>query len=288
MKGPRQALIGDDILAALAGLGIEPVHAEPIAGLAEGQGPRATLRVTATDGRVVKARRLLTSSRARRLVAVVTLLSHDRLPRVLARVGPVTIEAWVDGTPLSMLPCDEGRLARAADLLADFHASALRAVTARSTGPLLRRSESELRLLEDREEITPAERGDLVARLRRFAPDEAAFGIVHNDFCAENLVEDAGGRIHAIDNEHMGRGFLAFDMARARYRWPMSDESWQCFTGSYARRHRPPDPRHVPFWQIAAISRSAWVRAIRRGVSAALPVRRLRTLSRIGRATGSG
>jgi aminoglycoside phosphotransferase (APT) family kinase protein len=117
--------------------------------------------------------------------------------------------------------------------------------------------------------------------LRSNRPARAATGVTHNDFCAENIVEDAAGALHVVDNGGLRPGFLDFDLARCRYRWPLTAPSWNTFIIGYRRWRTATTSREAErFWLAAALVRSAHFRVVRASPDVALPLRRLRRLGR--------
>ncbi len=274
-------LLGRDMVAALASFGAEPVDAVSITGLPGERSRRATFRIRLADGRIVKARRLRRAARVDRYARIVRAMSHEQLPPPLLVSGCVALEPWIDGTPVAALPPSRERLIRAADLLGSIHAPSTahgRAET-RSTGPLVASTRRRIAELAGRGALTPADVAASLDALRHLAPAAAEVGVTHNDFCAENLVEDARGRLVVVDNEGLRRGFLDYDLARTWYRWPMPARDWRLFTDRYQSwRRRPIDPDPLPFWRIAALVKSASTRAARRTVDAATPIDRLRVL----------
>jgi aminoglycoside phosphotransferase (APT) family kinase protein len=273
----------EDIAAALELLGVGATHATRITGLPSRASDRATFRITLADGRVVKARRLRRPEKARRFGRLLRALAHPRLPAMLVLEGRVTIEEWVAGACLSELPPDPERLLQAADLLGSLHATRMlrtRRLHVRSrTGAIVRRAERQLAKLASESAITRPEARALLRALHRFAPAEAVLGLTHNDFCAENLVEDPDGRLIAVDNEGLRTGFLDFDLARTWYRWPMPEADWRLFLGRYATWRDPaPGVARAPFWRIAAVVKSAHLRISRHTARTETPIRRLREL----------
>jgi hypothetical protein len=57
----------------------------------------------------------------------------------------------------------------------------------------------------------------------------------------------------SVDNEHLRRGFLDYDLARAWYRWGLPAVAQQRFENSYHRQWRPaPPPEERRAWRTAA------------------------------------
>jgi hypothetical protein len=258
-------------------LGLDPTDAVRITGLPAEHTDRATFRIRLADGRLVKARRFRRTAKAERFARIVHALSHEQVPPPLLVCGRVAIETWVEGTPVSALPPTRERLVQAADLLGRIHAPPGVRMRERSTSGLVASTRHRLANLGGRGTLTRAEISALLCAMQ-VAPTTAEVGITHNDFCAENLVEDAGGRLVLVDNEGLRRGFLDYDLARTWYRWPMSEPDWQGFTERY-RAWRSPSDAHL-FWRIAAVVKSAHLRTARRTADVATPVDRLRALVR--------
>jgi hypothetical protein len=258
----------------LSSLGLVPRAVEGITALPYRDGGRATWRVHLDGGGSVKARRLLGAAKGRRIERLVGRLGDPRLARVLGRDGRYLVEEWVEGRTLGELPLDPGRLERAAELLGSLHARAPRPAPARRAE---RQARKALGRLAGAGAIARAEAEELLARLE--PPALATVGFVHGDLCGENLVEDAAGRVHAIDNELLRIDFVDLDLARTWYRWPMPPASWATFVAAY-RRWRDPLPAsgEERFWRIAATARAAALRLARRGDLAGPPIDRLRSL----------
>jgi hypothetical protein len=278
--------VDDDVAAALAALGARAIDAVRITALPSSRSDRATFRVTLDDGRVVKARRLTRAAKAERYVGLARALACERLSPILAVADRVCIEAWIEGDRLAERPARE-RLDAAADLLGALHAThALegRRVAGRvATASVLQRAERQLGLLAARGALAPPVAAALARILRRAAPARARTGVTHNDFCAENLIEDAQGRLFAVDNEGLRRGFLDFDLARTWARWPMPETDWNAFLARYARwRDEPVAAAAAPFWRIAAIAKSAHLRTRRETAGPDVPLRRLEELAQAG------
>jgi aminoglycoside phosphotransferase (APT) family kinase protein len=209
-------------------------------------------------------------------------LADAPLAALLLLEGRIAIEEWVDGTPLAALPRRVDDVRRAGDVLGRLHATrriGARRLRARaSTRPLVAVTERRLARLSAGGALTGAEVRALRRVLGRFAPPVASWGVTHNDFCAENLVERPSGELVAVDNEGMRLGFLDYDLARTRYRWAMPATAWRAFLDGYAGWRDPGGyVRHAPFWCVAALVKSAHVR-FGRTEAADVPLGRLRKI----------
>jgi hypothetical protein len=276
------ARLGPDVAAVLERLGPAVVDAVRITGLPDRTTGRATFRVVLEDGRVLKVRRLIRAAKGVRFARLLEALASPRFPPVLALDGRVCVEPWVEGTPLSELPLRREQLREAAEILAAVHATARvgqRALGPRPTGPLLRRTARRLVALGDAGALTRREVAALVEAAVRAAPARAAVGVVHTDFCAENLVQDLAGRLVVVDNEGLRVDFLDFDLARTWYRWPMPAADWSVFLAHYTGSRRSlPEPGSEPFWRIAVLAKSCQLRASRGTDRESAPRARLRAI----------
>jgi thiamine kinase-like enzyme len=214
----------------------------------------------------VKLRRCPDEARARRYVDVLAELDDPALARVLLRHGRVVVEEWIDGVSLAELPLSTERLAQAASLLGRMHA---RRRGARRVLPSVRRMRDQLARLVETAAITRDQAG---AVLRFTAPERAIVGAIHVDLCADNLVEDAAGRVISIDNEHLCCGFIDYDLARTWHRWPMPPDAWQRFGAHYGR-----EPVAWAFWRARVLVESVYLRRGTPGMAG--PLARLHAIS---------
>jgi len=89
-------------------------------------------------------------------------------------------------------------------------------------------------------------------------PDEATIGLIHTDFCPENLVQHRGSKLCSVDNESLQLGYLAYDLARCWYRWPLQGAEGAAFIKAYEDMRESSDFReHFPFWFISVLTEAA-------------------------------
>lgn len=265
MTGPDAFV---DVADAVAEWGARPVRILPLRPEAGPRAVRTSFRVELPDGTVVKARRLESEVAARQQVELRAGLPEAFAP-VLARFGPILVEAWVDGLPLSAVPVSEPLIRQAGTLLAALHA------WPRSGGRSLPFPAAVDGLIEDilsglqslaASGILEARTADrLGSILRGSAPGEVPHCLIHTDFCGENIVLAADGRLAVIDNEHFRLGPAAIDLARSRYRWgwPMLEagDAWRWFGEAYeAAGGVAASAREGRFWRVAAVVVSARIR----------------------------
>lgn len=279
------------VAAVLARQGFEVLSYQRISPFDSAFTERHTYRVVLTDGRTLKVRRTLGDARAQRVCEILAALSDDRFARVLCRDGPVLIEEWIDGVPPSGPEPAREHLGAAAGLLAKLHGvRAIGSVAVQgeeATEPCRVETATALACLAASGALRAPEAATLEAGLRRFDPRRAPTGLVHRDFCLENMVIDRHGVLRVIDNEALDVGAYDLDLARAWYRSAMTAAAWRRFEQEYHRLGGPAGRTGSPlFWRIAAVANGAIVRIERDPTRAEVPLGRLRELAAHLRAIG--
>ena len=261
-------------------------HTRSIVQIGGWRAGRATYRIALADGRVIKARRHQGRLRGERAAEFTRALNDSGFPAPLAVVGRVTLEWWVEGTPLTDRRMNRAIVDAAARLLRRLHAveslSGRRIRQRRSVSPLIDRNDRLLDELRSADEIDARARRRLGDVVRRGLPRGAVRGLTHNDFCAENLIETPAGLV-CIDNEAVTLGFLDEDLARTWCRWAMPAWAWSRFRDMAASGGDPVPASTELAWRTVAAVRDAhrWHRA--RGTSSDGPRRALgRVLDEIG------
>jgi hypothetical protein len=251
-----------EILDALEQFGIRIRTVLRISSFHSPEIARKTYRIN-HDGGIVKARLLEDESTAGILADFRSELPEE-FARILSLSGRVLIEEWIEGDPLTDVP-EPHLLTTAGTLLADLHAR--QTVQNRAlhemhptTDHLLAAQKCLHRLVSD--EVLPK---DVATRLeltmKRSNPLSAISGLVHLDFCGENMVIDRSGRLRLVDNERIGLDSLAYDLARTWYRWALPADAWKTFFISYTTRLPFPNPMDsFSFWKIVVAARSAELR----------------------------
>ena len=265
-----------------AGLRARRVHALARNALA-GSG-RSRVRIELDAGPAIKARRLEDEATASRLFAIRQQLP-DAFARVLARHGRVLLEEWIEGTELADACPAPATLAEAGALLGSLHARSKLLGEAlherRSTREWRERSEADLRWLVAAGALGAGEAEATHAALARLDPGSAVFGLVHSDFCGENLVIDAAGRLRVIDNERLRVDALGFDLARTWYRWPLPEPAWRLLRDARAAALPFAETAsELAFWQRVVLIKSATLRLRSDPARAHVPLARLSGLAR--------
>jgi Ser/Thr protein kinase RdoA (MazF antagonist) len=257
-------------------LGAEVLELEPISTLRRPGPARVAYRLATADGRRFKLRVLASPEDAARIERILHALDEPRFSRVLGRCGPVLLEEWIEGQPLSEPP-PPATLAEAGDLLGRVHArrdldgSALH--ERESTSSHRERIASDLQTLVELGSLPAPAAQRLVDAAAAGDPGQAVTGLCHLDFCGENMLLDARGGLHVIDNEHLAVGALDYDLQRCLSRWALAPAARAAFLAAYAAHRDPELPAAAAFfWRLRSASLSACLR-VRLGLErASVPI----------------
>jgi Ser/Thr protein kinase RdoA (MazF antagonist) len=226
-------------------------NVELVSPLRERKGIRFAYRADTEDGCTVKLRHFGDAESARVHLELRAGL-EDAFAPVLARCGAVLFEAWIDGVALTDLD-PEARAEEAGALLGRLHATPLGPEHAATCDTRRWRAgaESDVAILSEAGGVTKREASILLAELARRDPARSRAALIHKDFCAENMLIDAHGRLRVIDNEQLDIGAIGFDLGRTFHRWPMSAGAWTRFVRGY-RASAPGEPAATGFWRLVA------------------------------------
>ncbi len=273
--------LGEDLAALTREVGAQLLGATRITGLRARALERQTFRLRFAGGLVLKGRRMDRVEDAERAFRLGLLLDERGFPRPIAQRGLALLEPWIAGTRIDLAGPSHAALHECGRLLGTVHALAVDvAGEGRRWQPEVRLRDVEARLdqLCHLDLLSARATTRLIGLARASVPDEAVVGVVHRDFSPPNVVVDAGGRPHVIDNASISIGAHAFDQSRTAYLWPMENGPRAAFDGGYSES--APRPRtDSPFWTIDVLSEVALFRRLggARGVSK--PVSQLRRLA---------
>jgi len=268
--------------AVLSALGIEACWLTPLVPGAQWSATPRSYRATTADGSQFKVRIGRRTDAAARAARLGEELADARVHPPLGRVGRVTVERWIDGLPLSSIRLRAPHIDDAADLLVAIHRFGDTdggSLPRRGTGSVRARFERQLVELAAAGRVSGADASTLADIVRRGLPASATWGLMHGDFCGENLVLDTEGSVVSIDHELLGRGFLEYDLARSWYRWPMPPWAHQRFERRYrsALDQSPPSRQTWRAWQTVATVKGVHLRH-RRGMPSDRGLAALRVL----------
>lgn len=225
--------------------------------------PKRAFRIDLADGGVAKARVLRPGRSAERVAALLgSGGAARRCARVIAGRGRCLLEEWVDGESLAATPTSPTLLVECGRALADIHRTPLGSGISDPTDSASGRERVryDLASLHRADRLTRPEVEALLAMADATAVPDGPCGLVHLDYCGENIVFHAERGPVCIDNETVGTGPFAFDCARTVTRWSLDAQSRRRFLDGYVAAGGPADLRHLEFWTLAADATSARLR----------------------------
>ncbi len=240
---------------------------------------RQTLKLRFENGSLAKGRLLGRSSDAPKLLKRLCEAQAGRFSQILSQHDDAWLEEWIPGTPLDRLNPPPPLLFECGQMLGKIHC-----VDGTPVEPPHEHTNGLVRLVEQLEQLR--QRGVLSGtdcqRLWALAqsnyPAEAQMGIIHRDFCAENLVLHQG-QPYCIDNVQISVGALDEDLARTRYRWPMSLAAWERFMAGYeSHRSSATYRQHALYWNILVLASAAGFRFRAQADDPWCPLEKLRRL----------
>jgi len=256
-----RAMLGDDLYALVGALPARVLGLTPITSLNARRSSRASFRIALEDGSVVKGRRLDSAFEAQRVARLTRHLGLPFIPAIIAQRGVAVIEPWTEGQALAGAAPDESDVRACGALLGMLHAALPPADAAKDIE--IARGERLDRLGVNLRRLVSSGRIDAAAerRIRTAAepvPSIPKIGLIHGDFCPENLIRTEDGAIVAIDNETLRFEALDYDLARSWYRWRIDGSRLAAFLDGYATMRSPSDfQRHFSYWAICALVDSA-------------------------------
>jgi len=273
-----RALLGAELTALVDQLATPICALEPIGRLVSPLSVRAAFKLSLADGSLLKARRLESERRCASLAELSPLLAGLPFNRALAFRGTALLEQWMPGRPFADADARPRRLREAGALLGRLHRLQLpatpRPATNATRARLLRKVEAQLHQLCELALLSANQVSELLSEAAPNLPETLEIGLMHHDFCAENLIVRTDGGLWVVDNEDLRVGPLDGDLARAFLRWPMSSTQRAAFLSGY-RRHRSDAAywAHARFWSIWALAGATLFRANRELPSADLLLR---------------
>jgi aminoglycoside phosphotransferase (APT) family kinase protein len=146
-------------------------------------------------------------------------------------------------------------------------------------GELLAKLERDMDLVRSEHLLDPELARRALADADANRPQEPTLGIIHKDFCAENLVLASDGSLVCIDEATLSTGPHDLDLARTWYRWPMQARDSAHFARGYQeQRSLAGFLRHFRFWVTCVLVGSAATRLRSASPGALAPIERLRQL----------
>ncbi len=263
----QQALarrFGSDLNVLLHRFDCEVVHAEELTRFVSRRQRKAAFKLELGDGRLLKARRFKTAQEVVVAAALTPLLDGRHYSRVLAAFGSSTLEEWRPGATLLAEAVTVGQVRKAGELLGRLHTTA--GLPGPEVAPVLPITvhlalmQKHLGALVAQGVLTSSVAARILDLAEKTMPQQFETGLVHGDFCVDNMVADSAGKLVLIDNESLCVGPQDFDIARAWCRWPMTDAARDAFTAGYTQfRGLDSFLRHRQFWALRALLMSIYV-----------------------------
>jgi hypothetical protein len=279
---PLLKTLGPDLLALVRARGVAVTKLAPITTLPSPVRTRAAFAVELADGTRLKARRLKSTQRAQMVVRLRERIGTGFAP-ILARRGDAMLLAWVEGrclASLATLPAPV--LRRCGQMLGALHTLRCEPLAG---GTPTRPEEHFEKLVRNAQLLLEARllaedlAGRALAAAEAKRPQHATLGIIHKDFCAENLVLDRRGALVCIDDASLSTGPHDLDLARSWYRWPLGEAELAHFAAGYEeQRSLAAFREHFLFWATCVLIGSAATRLRSLAPGAQVPLERLRRL----------
>jgi hypothetical protein len=242
-------------------------------------GSRPLTRLGGPDRQTLKVRSFPNPDAAAAMVQLRGLIGeHPGFGRVLACRGPYVLEEWVEGAVLVGREISPAQAQACGTLLAELHLTALPANgQSRSEGSeLAAESRARLHELAAAGALTTCEATRLAEGLLAQAPAHVRQGLIHFDFCGENLVWAEGRGVVSIDNERLRMGPFAYDLGRTLALWQLPEQAQQAFRAGYLAAGGPAEDSNRPYWILVALITSAWFRVRHDPARAEVSLRALR------------
>lgn len=275
-------LLGTDLLALIRARGVPLTKLTAITALPSPVRKRAAFAIELADGTRLKARRLKSAERADAVVLLRGAIGAGFAP-ILARRGDAMLLEWVEGRSLASFEAIASdvlrRCGRMLGALHRLHCEPLPNGTSASPEEHIAKLERNTDLLLSARLLDPELARRALADADANRPGESTLGVIHKDFCAENIVLGSDGSLVCVDDATLSTGPHDFDLARTWYRWPMPARDLAHFAGGY-QEHRSLAGfvRHFRFWVTCVLVGSAATRLRSRAPGALVPIERLRQL----------
>jgi Phosphotransferase enzyme family len=274
------AVLPPPLVELIQGTGLRLVSAFPVGMLTSPLIPRLTFRLHFQNGVVLKGRQLTSPRHAAYFDRLVVNLGQDAFSRVIASQREALLEEWVAGESVCDVADNPALIRRCGQWLGRLHTCVATSPPRPTTS-----STDQIRLAEDIEQLQSSSAGSLLdvtalhSQLLREMPRKVQRGVIHKDFCAENLIIRANGAICCIDNLTITRGPYDLDLARTWYRWPLSPADWQTFLDGYAEFRSPAQfQQNFSYWSTRVVLASVAFRLKYQMVDSEPAIKLLRSL----------
>lgn len=264
MEDELQIWIDGELSSLMRDIDGEIVSAEQITQLASPEQKKKNYKLTLADGRLVKARRYKSEEKLQVVAGLFPFLDGRRFSALLGVKGKSSIEEWINGRTLSRETLTQDQSYQAGMILGQLHtqcrSSAPRADPIPDAAWHLRKIELHMNAISDFGSLSVPDGECIFEIAGANQPHDFDSGLIHTDFCAENMVIRNDDLIVVVDNEDICIGALDYDLARSECRWPMAGEARQAFYQGYERyRSAEAFQANRIFWDIRALASSLYV-----------------------------
>jgi Phosphotransferase enzyme family len=236
---PRSFPLAGDLAELTQRLPAAVVRATETTGLPSPLRRSRSARIDLADGTSWKGRIVPTAARASTIQRLLQLAG----PGFAApehTLGNALLSRWIEGQTLSdPAQLSDEDLEHCGTQLGELHLAPIQDID------LPTRSEDLALPLREglehlsRVELIDSRRAEQVLAVSRERPEQPETGIIHHDFCGENLIRTQQGSIVCIDNVAISIGALDLDLARTWYRWDLPEVQLMRFLHGYGRLRSP-------------------------------------------------
>jgi hypothetical protein len=257
--------LGEDLWRLVSDVAVPLADVEPLTTLRWDGLRREAFRLSFSDGRTMKGRRLEKADVAARVADLLPLLYRQHFPELIGHHGCALLLEWIEGRTPEHSGVDNSFFEKSGALLGALHrVQPPEEITARHGSVAThwkRRLTENIERLVEIEALATDEAQAILRSARRNQPQEPEVGLIHGDFCPENFVTDGAKSLYVVDNETLAIDVLAYDLGRTWHRWSMNREESGAFFDGY-RQFRSPDDYlvHALYWGVAVLSEAALFR----------------------------
>lgn len=274
--------LGLDLWELIDALGVPVVEVREVTTIPPSDGLRGSFHVTLADGQTLKARRLRTPGDVERVTRLSSLLDPQFFPPIVAHRGCGLLTRWIPGVSIR----SDHWTATDLRTCGRVHGAMHRLPVPREVEQLRRspmRSEQRLEQLLDElveRRALDADQTNAVHDLASLtAPPTESTAICHRDFCGDNMIISAPGRVCIVDNETIAVDSPEYDLARTWYRWTMTPTQQRAYADGYgAHEHLARFAAHFLHWALVVLIESAAYRARAGAATMRVPLERLTSL----------
>ncbi len=244
--------VPEEVAEAASAEHLDDASIEVISPLGARKGRQIVYLARAGGREAIKLRLLETPEAAAKLER----LSSDLGPPFAAVIrshGRVVVEPWIDGEQLSVRTANAW-IETAGGILGGLHSRGLDRdlLDGCSVTQWLRSARIDLETILAAGLIEAGVAARLGKTIASLEGRPTRMGLVHRDFCPENLILGPDADLWVIDNEWMCVGPIAFDLGRTFHRWPMEPEAWDRFLAAYVNVAGEPHDLE-PWMQVAGL-----------------------------------